>query len=113
MEVTCSKVRHRQAGPPKEKVELSCSSTPGCACWPGCPLLSRSHERIGTMVSRGKLITIAPVCVGEMCSSMDVSDRDPWMPLPYLPCVPVRASEPILRVFCDPFTFGGRLPRLP
>ena len=65
------------------------------------------------MVSRGKLITIAPVCVGEMCSSMDVSDRDPWMPRPYLPCVPVRESEPMIRMFCEPFSFGGRLPSSP
>ncbi len=67
---------------------------------------------MGTMVSRGKLITVAPEWVGGMCSSIEVSERDPWMPRPY-PWVPLRESEPMIRMFSEPFSFGGRLPSSP
>ena len=64
------------------------------------------------MVSRGKLITGAPVWSGEMCSSIDVSERDPWMSVPNLPLVPARESEPMIRMFVEPFSFGGRVAEL-
>ena len=67
---------------------------------------------MGTMVSRGKLITAAPLWVGEMCRIIEVSERDPGMPRPY-PWVWRRESDPMIRMFSEPFSFGGRLPSSP
>ena len=77
MPVSCSRVFHRHGAPPAEKVELSRSTSPGCAVWPEWPCPSLLQARTGTIESRGKLMMSARVCPGAMCSSIEVSERAP------------------------------------
>ena len=111
MPVSCSSVFHRQGAPPAAKVEFSRSTTPGCALCPEWPCPSLAQASIGTMESRGKLMMSARVCPGAMCSSIEVSDRDPTIPAPYRLPRPWRESEPMIRMF-RPAVYGGRLPSM-
>src|SRR5215472_5298118 len=76
MPVCSATVFQVQAGPPLFRAALIRSSCPGADCWPGVPSLG-PQSRIGTMLSRGMLITVAPLRPGEMCSSIRVSERPP------------------------------------
>ena len=109
--VSCSRVFHRHGAPPAENVAFSRSTWPGAACWPACPWPSFEQASIGTIESRGKLMTSARAWPGAMCSSMEVSDREPRTSAPNLWPVPARESEPMTRMF-RPAVNGGRLPSM-
>ena len=110
--VICSTVLYRQDGPPLANVALIRSSAVGSATWPGVPVPCAGQASVGTTVSRGKLITTAPLRPGETCSRMIVSER--WPPStsdrPNCLFAPLRVSEPISRIFSALVYFGGRLP---
>ena len=52
----------------------------------------------------------ARVCPGAMCSSIDVSEREPSTSCPY-PLRPARESEPMIRML-SPAVNGGRCPSM-
>src|SRR5579875_3943286 len=113
MPVSCSIVFHTQVGPPKAKLELSISVWPGSAVWPGSPRLVFGQLRIGTSLSRGRLMTTAPRWLGRMCRIIMVSERWPWTYWPNFLLLPDRLSEPTSRMFSDEVYAGGRaFPRL-